>query len=137
VQRELVLGARIITRAAPGYRIATMALPLGGMPKPASLARRGRWGGQSYSLGGVFLDGAEPAPSPFGKAFDPGAIPRIRSSHLPWNGAADFTWEFWRHQLARNPDRRYVSDGDPKRVTFPRSEQAKLAPRFRPLARTY
>jgi peptidoglycan/xylan/chitin deacetylase (PgdA/CDA1 family) len=137
VQREMVLGARIITDAVRGYHIVTMALPLGGMPKPASLARRGRWGGQTYELGGVFLAGAEPAPSPFSKAFDAGAIPRIRSSHLPWKGAADFTWEFWRHQLARNPERRYVSDGDPQRLTFPRSEQASLAPRFRPRARTY
>jgi peptidoglycan/xylan/chitin deacetylase (PgdA/CDA1 family) len=137
VQRELVLGARLITDAVTGYRIRTMALPLGAMPKPASLARRGSWGGESYQFDGVFLAGAEPALSPFRKDFDRGAIPRIRSSHRPWNGEADFTWAFWQHRLDQAPADRYVSDGEPSRVTFPRRDSRLLARRFRGLARPY
>jgi hypothetical protein len=137
VQKEIVRGAEVIEQAVPHYKILTMALPLGGIPKPRSLARQGSWGGRSYRFKGVFLDGGNPAPSPYARSFDPGGIPRIRSSHLPWNGAADYTWEFWRHQFARNPRLRYVSDGDPTRITFPRSRQAQLARRYRARARPY
>jgi peptidoglycan/xylan/chitin deacetylase (PgdA/CDA1 family) len=137
VQRELVAGARVITDAVPGYRIRTMALPLGALPKTRALATRGRWGGGSYRFAAVFLTGAEPAPSPFSTKFDPGAVPRIRSSHLPWKGERDFCAEFWLHELQQHPELRYVSDGDPTRITFPRSERSLLARRFRTRADAY
>ena len=88
VQKELVLGNEVIERAVPGYRVETMSLPLGVLPKPASLAVRGRWNGRTYNFSGVMLVGAA-APSPFGNR-STGPIPRIRSGHLPWNGEADF-----------------------------------------------
>ena len=137
VQSQLARGAKILTDAVPGYRVRTMALPLGSMPKPASLAVRGRWRGLSYRHDGVFLVGANPAPSPFSTDFDAAAIPRIRSSHRPCTGERDFTACFWLRELTRNPRLRYVSDGDPKKITFPRSQQEKLRPKFRSLARPY
>ncbi len=137
VQKEMVRGERVIRQAVPGYRVTTMALPLGVQPKRSVLALRGRWGGTTYRLHGVFLVGANPAPSPYSTAFDPVAIPRIRSSHLPWRGEADYTWEFWRHQLAKEPGTLYVSDGDPARVTVPRAGRTKVRPRFRSRLRTY
>jgi peptidoglycan/xylan/chitin deacetylase (PgdA/CDA1 family) len=137
VQRELVEGARVITGAVPDYRIRTMALPLGALPQTRSLALRGSWHGQSYRFAAAFLAGAEPAPSPFSTTFDPTAVPRIRTSHLPWNGERDFCAEFWLHELKQNPDIRYVSDGDPTRITFPSSDRKYLAARFRPLADPY
>jgi hypothetical protein len=135
VQQELVKGAQVITNAVPGYRIRTMALPLGAFPHPHSLAARGSWNGVSYGPFAVFLDGAEPAPSPYSTKWEVGAIPRIRSSHLPWHGESDFTWNMWLHQLTEDPSIRYVSDGDAKHVTFPRAESSALAPRFHALAR--
>ena len=137
VQRELVLGRKVITDAVPKARVNTMSLPLGVMPSQASLARRGSWGGQSYWNAGVFLVGAEPAPSPFSRSFDPGAIPRVRSSHLPWNGDRDFTAAFWLDELRKHPDQRYVSDGNPRTITFPRAEAGQLAARFQSRARPY
>ncbi|HUF02486.1 MAG TPA: putative glycoside hydrolase, partial [Gaiellaceae bacterium] len=95
VQRQLVAGARVIEDAVPGYRIKTMALPLGSMPEPARLAVRGRSGGRSYGPYAVLLVGANPAPSPYSKQFDPAAIPRIRSSHLPWSSAEEYTFAYW------------------------------------------
>jgi peptidoglycan/xylan/chitin deacetylase (PgdA/CDA1 family) len=137
VQRELVLGKKVITDAVPKAGVHTMALPLGVMPSDAALARHGRWDGQSYWNAGVFLVGAEPAPSPFSRSFDPGAIPRIRSSHLPWSGDRDFTAAYWLDELRRNPDERYVSDGNARTIAFPREEAGQLAPRFRARARPY
>jgi peptidoglycan/xylan/chitin deacetylase (PgdA/CDA1 family) len=137
VQRELVQGGKVITDAVPGYRIRTMALPLGALPHKRALALRGTWHRQSYRFAAAFLAGAEPAPSPFSTRFDPTAVPRIRTSHLPWHGERDFCTEFWLHELKQHPEGRYVSDGDPRRLTFPRSEQKYLVTRFRPLANAY
>ncbi len=135
IQRQLVLGGRVITSAIPDAEIVTMALPLGVMPKPAVLARRGRWRGESYTFRGVFLVGANPAPSPFSRKFDPWAIPRIRTS--PHGGLADFGSTFWLDYLAKNPDERYVSDGDPAHVSFPHARSGDLRPRFRARALAY
>jgi peptidoglycan/xylan/chitin deacetylase (PgdA/CDA1 family) len=93
VQRQLVLGGRVITSAIPDAKVVTMALPLGVMPKPAVLARRGRWGGESYSFRGVFLVGANPAPSPYDRKFDPWAM----------RGAWAGIWNTWRAPAIQNP----------------------------------
>jgi peptidoglycan/xylan/chitin deacetylase (PgdA/CDA1 family) len=135
IQRQLVLGGRVITSAIPDAKIVTMALPLGVMPKPAVLARRGSWRGESYSFRGVFLVGANPAPSPFNRKFDPWAIPRIRTS--THKNVTDFGSTFWLDYLASNPDQRYVSDGDPTHVSFPRAQAGDLLPRFRARALGY
>lgn len=80
VQKELVQGLRVITKAVPDAKVVTMALPFGVHPTDRRLALAGTWDGQSYSFEGVLLVGAEPSPSPFAAAFDPLRIPRIRSA---------------------------------------------------------
>ena len=131
-------GGKVITDAVPGYRVRTMALPLGALPHTRSLALRGSWHRQSYRFAAAFLVGAEPAPSPFSTSFDRRRVPRIRTSHLPWNGERDFCAEFWLAR-ARTSTRstRYVSDGDPGKVTYPDAEQAQLAPTFEANAAPY
>jgi hypothetical protein len=136
VQRQLVLGGHVLSDRIPGYTAHTMALPLGALPTPRSLATRGEWHGQSYRFNGVFLDGAEPSQSPFAKKFTPGAIPRIRPNPY-WNGSRDFTGGMWFDILERNPGMRYVSDGDPAKITFPKTKASELAPQYRSLANPY
>ena len=131
VQRQLVEGARVIERAVPGYRIRSFALPLGMSPRNAKLAERGSFGGRSYGPYGVALIGAHPAPSPFSRAFEPDAIPRIRTSHADWNGEADFALSYWLRELDRQPALRFVSDGDPATVTIPDEAAEQLRPRYR------
>jgi peptidoglycan/xylan/chitin deacetylase (PgdA/CDA1 family) len=131
VQRQLVEGARVIESAVPGYRIRTMALPLGSMPAQPRLAVRGSHGGRSYGPYGVFLVGSNPAPSPYSTQFDPGAIPRIRSSQLPWAQAEENTFAYWMRQLEADPGRRFVSDGDPATVTVRAADEGGVAQRFR------
>ncbi|MBD0347781.1 MAG: polysaccharide deacetylase family protein [Thermoleophilia bacterium] len=135
-RRQLVLGAKLITDAVPDARVRTLALPLGGWPTPRSIAWRGRWNGKSYRHDGVFMVGAEPSKSPFSRAFDAHAIPRIRTSP---RGASEpeygSTW--WLDILRREPGRRYVSDGDPDSISFPRERSSELAPRFRDRAKPY
>ena len=136
VQRQLARGKQLIVDAVPDAKVRTLALPLGVMPDPPALARRGRWNGISYEHAGVFLVGAEPASSPFARSFRPEAIPRIRPAP-PSEGDAAFGSSFWLDELKRHPERRYVSDGDPSRISFPRARASDLAPRFRGKANPY
>jgi peptidoglycan/xylan/chitin deacetylase (PgdA/CDA1 family) len=136
VQRQLVLGNRVLSNLLPDYRPQTMAVPLGSLPHPSALAVSGSWGGRSYRFAGVFLAGAEPAPSPFSTTWNPAAIPRIRTNPRG-NGSRDFTEGMWLDILERNPQLRYVSDGDPERISFPRTKADQLAPQYRPQANPY
>jgi hypothetical protein len=130
VQREIVLDQRVIHALLPGAKIATMALPYGLLPQRPELALRGSWDDERYRFAGAFLAGAEPAPSPFGSDFDPGAIPRIRSDPADLlNGSSD-----WLRRLKADPGDRYVSDGDPRRITFPSELASRLDDRFSPRA---
>ena len=135
-RRQLALGREVITNAVPAARVRTVALPLGAWPTPRSIAWRGTWHGQSYAHDGVFLVGAEPAKSPFARGFDRHAIPRIRTTP---RGASDpeYGSSWWLDHLRSHPGRRYISDGDPKTIAFPRRLTSALAPRFRARARPY
>ena len=136
VQKELVRGLRVITKAVPDAKVVTMALPFGTKPKDKALAQAGTWDGQSYSFDGVFLVGAQPSLSPFAAAFDALSVPRIRSAD--WNGQKpNYGSSFWLDTLDKSPERRYVSDGDPDKVSFPKSEQAKLRADAAAKARPY
>jgi hypothetical protein len=135
-RRQLVLGREVITDAVPAARVRTLALPLGGWPTPRSIAWRGTWRGRSYAHDGVFLVGAQPAKSPFTRTFERHAIPRIRTTP---RGASDpeYGSSWWLDHLRRDPGRRYVSDGDPNTIAFPRRFSGTLAARFRARARPY
>lgn len=136
VQQQIVLGNRVLSDLIPGFKPKTFALPLGALPSPSALAARGTWDGQSYSFAGVFLAGAEPAPSPFSTKWNPAQIPRLRTNPK-WDGSRDFTAGMWLDILERNPGLRYVSDGNPETVAFPKSGEAELAAAFRERAKPY
>ena len=54
-----------------------------------------------------------------------------------WNGSRDFTDGMWLDLLERNPGLRYVSDGNPERISFPRAKTDQLAPQYRAQANPY
>jgi hypothetical protein len=128
VQRELALGFGLIRHAVPRARVTTMALPFGAHPHDAGLARRGK----GYSFQGVFDVGAGPARSPYSKRFDAFDVPRIRSGMK--TGDQLFTSTYWLPRLLKT---RYVSDGDPAVISFPRTKAGLLDPRFSNRARGY
>jgi peptidoglycan/xylan/chitin deacetylase (PgdA/CDA1 family) len=136
VQRQLVLGKELIVEAVPDAEVRTLALPLGVLPNPAVLARRGSWRGRSYEHAGVFLVGAEPAPSPFSRAFEAGEIPRIRTAP-PDAADGEFGSTYWLDELRRTTGLRFVSDGDPATISFPRGRGGDLAREFRSRATPY
>ncbi|HVM69578.1 MAG TPA: putative glycoside hydrolase [Gaiellaceae bacterium] len=127
VQQQLARGAAAIRKYLPKYEITSMALPLGSMPVKPELAVKG----PGYGPYAVMLVGANPAPSPFSKAFDPAQVPRIRTSHAGWKGEADFAFSYWMKELERSPRSRYVSDGDPEVVTVRKGSEGDVKPQFR------
>jgi len=135
VQREIVLGDRMISDAVPEAVVDTFALPYGVYPKRHQLAMAGRWDGQSYRFRGVFEVGSGPAPSPYRIDFDRLAIPRIKVA--PWKGKPDFGSGYWLTYLEDHPDHRFVSDGNRARISFPAVLGGAVARRFRSRANPY
>ncbi|RCW40355.1 peptidoglycan/xylan/chitin deacetylase (PgdA/CDA1 family) [Halopolyspora algeriensis] len=126
VQRQIATMQQEITSAVPDARVRTMALPLGVAPDNEELARSGSFEGTRYRHEAVLLVGAGPAPSPFSQEFDPLNIPRIRSQGDSGKGAR-FGSTAWLDKLAANPQRRYTSDGDPERISFPDGSDGSIA----------
>jgi peptidoglycan/xylan/chitin deacetylase (PgdA/CDA1 family) len=127
-QAEAEIGklAALVHRTLPQAPATTLALPLGVHPRDSSVLARGTADGTTYRNLGVLLVGAEPSHSPFHRAFDPMAIPRIRcSSH---DGELELS--YWLDHLAARPAQRFVAAGNPGRITAPRSSEPVLAARF-------
>lgn len=136
VQRAIARGEAAVEKAVPDVSVVSLALPNGSMPDDPRLALRGASGGVEYRNEGVYLVGANPAPSPFAADFDPGAVPRIRSQGAS-GPDADFASTAWLDKLADGTVDRYTSDGDPDRVSFPADKQSALADGFRESANPY
>ncbi|WP_433442132.1 polysaccharide deacetylase family protein [Nonomuraea sp. CA-141351] len=117
VREQIVRLERLIEKlGAPPAK--TMALPYGSVPRPKKLARTGSWDGTRYDFAGVFLAGAEPSLSPYAKKFDRGAIQRIQSNGKKGE-CRKWCSQYWLEWLNKHPGERYVSDGDPDRISIP------------------
>ncbi len=103
----------------PDYEIVTFALPLGMWPKNRQLAWQGTYrGGKTYRKEAVLEVSGGPNVSPFDTRFNPRSINRF----IVAPGALE-------RQLAaydRNPERRFVSDGNPNVVSVPERHTERL-----------
>jgi peptidoglycan/xylan/chitin deacetylase (PgdA/CDA1 family) len=138
VQRALAEGVENIRAAVPDAEVRTLSYPLGIRPEDRSLAAEGRHGDTTYAHEGGLLVGSGPSPSPFDTEFDPLAIPRIRSQPN-WSAGdePDYGSGFWLTWFVDNPDRRYISDGDPDTISFPEELADQLAPDLEDRAQPY
>ncbi|MEU4393900.1 polysaccharide deacetylase family protein [Kribbella sp. NPDC023855] len=137
-QAEAEIGklAALVSQATPRSPARTLALPLGVHPRDSRVLARGGSGGTAYRNLGVMLVGAEPSHSPFHRAFDPMAVPRIRcSSHD--RGDGDLELGYWLDRLAAQPELKYVASGTAGRITAPRSLKPEIGPAFRGRATWY
>jgi peptidoglycan/xylan/chitin deacetylase (PgdA/CDA1 family) len=119
VQEELARCTALIHKIAPQARVDTIALPGGHLPRNSGLLACGKWEGFRYTHRAALLAGGNPAVAPVRPDFQPMRIPRI----LAVEERLGVT--FWLDKLQTTRYRRYISDGDPKTVTVPRS-YAKL-----------
>ncbi|NIH87210.1 polysaccharide deacetylase family protein [Amycolatopsis granulosa] len=132
VQSEIGDLDALIRRAAPQAAPATIALPFGIHPRPKELALNG----PGYHYRGAFLVGSNPSPSPYTAGFDPLDIPRIRSQG-PTGDEAEYGSSAWLDKLARNRASLYTSDGDPARISYPKSDTDEVAAEFRGQVNAY
>ncbi len=125
VREELGRNVDVVTSIVDDAEVATLSLPLGLFPNDESLAVSGEWESTGYEHDGVLLVGYNPAPSPFDADFDPAAIPRIQTNVDP---EFQFGSAWWLRALEDGSNvRRYVSDGDPDRISFPEEVEEELA----------
>lgn len=113
VQKELAAITRKVSEALPNYQIDSFALPYGISPKNYELAIKGAYEGIQYEHKAILLVGANPAPAPNNKGFNPYRLPRVQGS------TAELTK--WIEYFKNNPDKKYISDGDPDTISVPKA----------------
>ncbi|NLW23678.1 MAG: polysaccharide deacetylase family protein [Clostridia bacterium] len=114
VAREIGKMVQMVEQIVPGYKLDTLALPHGINPKDVSWAVSGEYEGISYHNKAILLVGAGPIKSPVVKGFDATKLPRIQV----------FQEEFdkWLTYFDNNPDKRYISDGNPDTIAVPAAQ---------------
>lgn len=142
IEQEVGYDSRWIHQAVPGYAIESFAYPYGLVPHGTAerdAVTQGSYEGEHYHFKVKFLVGANPSYSPFSKAFDPLAIPRIQpidATSLPASQRDQDQFKLWFNRTDEAIGKvtenfpPYVSDGDPTKVTFPK----KLAKYLNPAA---
>ncbi len=120
VRNQIAAAQQWIHRYVPDYHIRTLALPHGVYPRDVSWALRGQAKGEAYAFDGILMVTGGPAPSPFARGFDPVRLPRIQ--------ALEPELTRWLTYFDKNPQERFVSDGDPTTVTVPAARKDKVRP---------
>jgi hypothetical protein len=120
VQHQLGRAKKILEEMVPGYTVDILSLPLGQWPKNRSLAFAGEWEGIRYQHKAVLLAGTDLTEPPGHVDFNPNAIQRIQ--------AVEEVFDFWLEYLDRDPDSRFISDGNPDRLTVPTRLAAQVKP---------
>lgn len=115
-RRELALHVKRTQEYLPGYTVRSLALPFGEHPDEMSYVIEGSFEGTAYRNEGILLVGANPAASPFSARFNPSALPRVRAGEMETDGMGFYDWL---ERLRENPEKRYVSDGNPATVVVP------------------
>ena len=124
VQKQLALAVKEIQKYLPGYQVRSFALPFGVHPQNRILARQGEYQGFKYRHNSVMLVGSGAAPSPYSAEFDPFKMERIQAGDAPW-GPKSFV-----ERYRKNPALRFVSDGDPLKISIPEEMRGKLSKRL-------
>ena len=114
-----------IQRHVPDYKTRTLALPHGVYPPDVNWVLHGSAKGTTYSHDAVLMVAGGPAPSPFSRAFDPVRLPRVQ--------AVERDLAYWLNHFDKNPNERFVSDGDANSVTVPSASRDRLRAELRSL----
>lgn len=124
IQAEVGGADKLVTDLNPEAKLETIALPMGKFPKDKALwplLLKGAVNGHSYSYKAAFDAAWRPIPSPASKKFNPLRLERVNSIDT-LNGA-----RFWIEKLSKPGGDRYVSDGDPSWISFPKDRESEAA----------
>ncbi len=118
VRVQIAEAQQWIQRHVPDYRIRTIALPHGVYPREVSWALAGEAKGTQYRYDAILMVAGGAAPSPFSQKFDPTRLPRIQ--------VVEHDLKEWLGYFDKNPQERFVSDGDMATVTIPAALRERL-----------
>ena len=118
VRQQIATAQEWIQRHVPSYRIRTLALPMGSYPADIRWTIEGADAQNSYRHDAILMVAGGAAPSPFARTFDPYHLPRIQ--------AVESELARWLSYFDRNPQERYVSDGNPALITVPKGSGDKV-----------
>jgi len=120
VQKQIALCVKEVQSYVPGYRVHSLALPLGVHAKNRILEQDGSYQGFQYHNDSILLVGSGPAISPFSRAFDPYKLERIQAGDTAWGPKSYVSY------YAKNPSQKFISDGDPTTVSVPKNLADKV-----------
>jgi peptidoglycan/xylan/chitin deacetylase (PgdA/CDA1 family) len=126
IQEALGKNVMITRGILPGYEVDSLALPYGATPKDEDVYQyviKGSFEGIEYHNKAILLVGANPAKPSFHKDTNMAKIPRIRASEMDTEGVGLYDWLDY---FDRHPEERYISDGDPNTISFPKEMEEHL-----------
>lgn len=109
--KQIALATKAIQDLVPGYKVNTFNPPHGAYPENPALMLSGSFEGTSYRHRAVLKVGGGPLTAPDRRGTDFIETPRIQ--------AIPSELDLWFGYFEQHPEERYVSDGDPHRLTFP------------------
>jgi peptidoglycan/xylan/chitin deacetylase (PgdA/CDA1 family) len=124
IQEEIGGADKLVTDLNPDVKLETFALPMGKYPRNKALwplLLKGTHNGHSYSYKAAFDAAWRPIPSPASVKFNPLRLERINSID-GLNGI-----RYWVEKLTAPGGGRYISDGDPNWVSFPKAKETELS----------
>lgn len=124
IQQEIGGADKLVTELNPEVKIETFAMPMGKYPKNKALwplLLKGSYNGHAYSYAAAFDAAWRPIPSPASVKFNPLRLERINAIDTI-NGL-----RYWVEKLVGPGGGRYISDGDPNWVSFPKGQETELS----------
>lgn len=116
--RQIALGLKAIQDAVPNYRVRVFNPPGGMYSKSLALMQAGAYDGTAYRHEAILEVTGGPMPAPNHVKADFLHVPRIQ--------AIQSELDRWFGHFERFPEERYVSDGDPNRIVYPRALESTL-----------
>jgi hypothetical protein len=83
----------------------------------------GEFEGTAYNNRAVLKVGSNPSVAPNHIKFDPLKLPRVRGSEMKTDGVGLYDWLKY---FDKHPEKKYISDGNPKTITIPEAETKNL-----------
>lgn len=120
VQEALGKNVKLTRDILPNYEVDSLALPYGASPKDEEVYNyvvQGSFEGVEYHNKAILLVGSNPARPSYHKDTNMARIPRIRASEMETEGTGLYDWLEY---FDKHPEERYISDGNPQTISFPK-----------------
>jgi peptidoglycan/xylan/chitin deacetylase (PgdA/CDA1 family) len=128
VQKEIALPVRNMREIDPEVKVDILCLPHGSVPENEALMYEGSYDGITYSNKWALLVGSNPFYPPYHYRNPERLLPRIQvMDYDPEDGSGTEGSEYWLRYFERNPELRYVSDGNPNTVCAPAYMRNRLS----------